>query len=440
MDSTGVDPAGEPPNHSIMNPNASGDGGGSATGTFILTFANRPSSVAVRLRAPTSGFTIAAFDAAGAAIDPSQVSEAGGPYTPSSACCGQYYQARVVVTHAAGIARLEVNSGGQNVFLDNLALGGELPLVDFGTPAGGGDFIDRGFYHPAYPGSTLNRVDLWLTTEAAGTYTVAMTARQNTYDGPVLGVATATAALTPGTSTPVSFVFTEAAVTSGSTVTFAMTQVSPQGLGVYYSMAQPQCGLADRGCITFNPTVETEGTSPPLDTFRRRAVAVRIFGQPGPPLVVGPVGGPGGSAFGPISCAAGSVGTRFTGRAGDDIDQTNLWCSPVSGTTLGPPALAGGVGGTGGLPYDLSCPTGSALTGVHGTSGIARAGVHVIDSLGVQCTNLGTGDPYTSPTVGIPSDTQPFALACPAGMVVKGIEGGQGSLLDRISIRCQVPR
>jgi hypothetical protein len=439
MDSTGVDPAGEPPNHSIMNPNASGDGGGSATGTFVLTFADLPSSVAVRLRAPTSGFTVAAFDAAGAAIE--GISQSGGPYAPSSACCGQYYQARVIVTRAAGIARLEVNSGGQNVFLDNLAIDGGLPLVDFGTPALGGDLIDRGFYHPAYPGATLRRVDLWLSAATPGTYTVALTARQDSYAGLLLGGATVTAALTPGSATPVSFIFPAAQVAPGSIVTFAMTQVSPEGpVGVFYALAAPLCGLDDPNCVTFNPTIETEGTTAPLDTFRRRAVAVRLFGQPGPPLVVGPAGGPGGAAFGPISCAAGSVATRLTGRAGDDIDQTNLWCSPVSGTTLGAPVLAGGVGGAGGSEYDLPCPSGSALTGVHGTAGTVRAGVQVIDTLGVQCTNLATGARHSSPTVGIPSETPPFALACPAGTVVKGIEGGQGSLLDRISIRCQVPR
>jgi hypothetical protein len=193
-------------------------------------------------------------------------------------------------------------------------------------------------------------------------------------------------------------------------------------------------------CITFNPIIETEGTTPPLDTLRRNGVHLRIFGQQAPPSVVGPVGGNGGAAFAPVQCPAGSVATALQGRAGDDIDRTELWCSPISGTTLGAAFFAGGVGGTGGGPYNLSCPAGSAITGVHGLVGVL-GGNSIVDTLGVSCRDIATGDFFTSGTVGIASQTgPPFQLECPAGKVVAGFEGRQGNLLDQVSIRCQIPR
>jgi hypothetical protein len=66
-------------------------------------------------------------------------------------------------------------------------------------------------------------------------------------------------------------------VTPGSLVTFSM--VSSAGLlSVYYDVGT--CGLNDPNCVTANPTIETEGTTPPLDTFRRKGVSVRIIGMP----------------------------------------------------------------------------------------------------------------------------------------------------------------
>ncbi len=155
--------------------------------------------------------------------------------------------------------------------------------------------------------------------------------------------------------------------------------------------------------------------------------------------IAGPVGGTGGVEFGPFLCAPGSVGTGLTGRADGDIDQANLWCSPLTGTTLGTPMIAGGIGGAGGAEYALSCPPGSALTGVHGTAGtVPDVGV-VLDTLGVQCRNLTSGALHLSPTVGIPSGTPSFALICPAGTVMTGFEGRQGIVLEGISIHCAVP-
>ena len=143
---------------------------------------------------------------------------------------------------------------------------------------GTGDRVDRGFYHPSYPGRLLSRVTLWLSADTTGTYTVSMTARAGAYDGPVIGTSTAIVGLTGGAArTPVNFDFAPAAVTPGTLVTFAMTQVSPApapGEIVFYHVGT--CNF-DAGCVTPSPFTETEGTTPPLDTFRRNGVSAIIY-------------------------------------------------------------------------------------------------------------------------------------------------------------------
>ncbi len=156
------------------------------------------------------------------------------------------------------------------------------------------------------------------------------------------------------------------------------------------------------------------------------------------------VGNLGHNDFPPIDCGPGSYGVALRGRAGDDIDQTQLWCSPLSGGVLGAATLAGSVGGGGGSDYGatLSCPANSVMTGIHGMAGQVIWGGTVVDSLGVTCTDLSTGTIVTSPTVGLetplyPGSTTPYAISCPAGMAVAGIAGGQGGLLDWIGLRCR---
>ncbi len=283
IDSTGVDPAG-PTNHSIRNP---GDVGSGFTGTMILTFPASPRGVSFRLRAPTVpqdqfvSLNVVAYDPNGVEIPAAQFVRTGALYTPSSACCGLYRQEAIAISNAGGIGRVEIGAQFGFVWLDNLAIDPYV-LVDFPpTVAGGGDFIYRGFYVPSYPGTSLSSVTVWMKTLTAGTYTVSMTARANAYDGPVIGTSTAIVALPAslGTDTPVTFYFPGAAVAQGSLVTFAMTQVNPAGLDLYYDVGD--CGLNDPNCPTTNPTIETEGTNPSLDTFRRKGVNVTITGAPG---------------------------------------------------------------------------------------------------------------------------------------------------------------
>jgi hypothetical protein len=179
-------------------------------------------------------------------------------------------------------------------------------------------------------------------------------------------------------------------------------------------------------------TATATATSPAGGTSEfSRCVTVASAG----PEAIGPAGGPGGSPF-TISCAAGTHAVALRGRAGDDIDRTELWCSSLEGEGQ---VFAGGVGGDTGADYDnaLTCPANSTLTGVHGRAGAVLFGGEVVDTLGVLCTDR-SGEVVTSQTVGNPAPaTSPFTLSCPAGKHVVGMFGGQGVVLDRIGISCQ---
>ena len=64
------------------------------------------------------------------------------------------------------------------------------------------------------------------------------------------------------------FTFPEVTVSAGTTVTFTLQQVSGPTASVFYAVP-----AGDPGC----PVVQTEDTTPPLSTFRRNGVEIRIF-------------------------------------------------------------------------------------------------------------------------------------------------------------------
>ena len=143
-------------------------------------------------------------------------------------------------------------------------------LIDCDEGQLGGDAYDRGFYVPEFPGVTFDRVDLAFSSKAGGSFTVSLTARAGTYDGPLLGVSEATVTLSGGIDNNVvtSFLFPSPVVTEGSTVTFAIHPVAG-GTDLYYAVG------AFREC----PIVQTEGTTPPLDVWRRDGIRIQIFGS-----------------------------------------------------------------------------------------------------------------------------------------------------------------
>ncbi len=147
------------------------------------------------------------------------------------------------------------------------------------APSGGGDQIDRGFYVPNYPGSTLSEVTLYFSSDVAGSYTFRLTALDSSYDGTVIGSDTATVMLSGDTNVNSPAIFSlRAPVDPGTLIAFKIELVSgPAGsISQFYSVGS--CGF-DWGCSTPCSAIETEDTTPPLSTFRRRGIGVRITGS-----------------------------------------------------------------------------------------------------------------------------------------------------------------
>lgn len=141
---------------------------------------------------------------------------------------------------------------------------------------GGGDLISRGFYFSNFPSSSLGTVTLGYSANTAGSYTIQLTATLDAYNGTVLGVQTVTANIATST-TSVTFNFNNVAVPTGHTVAFSQQQISGSG-ALFFDVG------------TSGPTgvTETDGTTPPLDAFRRAQVGVTITGG-GTPTAAAPV-------------------------------------------------------------------------------------------------------------------------------------------------------
>jgi hypothetical protein len=138
---------------------------------------------------------------------------------------------------------------------------------------GGDDKLSRGFYVQSYPGTNLGTVQMTYWTSVAGSYTISMTARDETYDGPIIGTTQmVTVDLPASTYVTATFDFGGAPVISGTTVTFSQAEGSGPG-SAYYNTGP--CGF-DLNCTTCSGVYQTSGTTPPLDTVRRRSVAVTI--------------------------------------------------------------------------------------------------------------------------------------------------------------------
>ena len=155
-------------------------------------------------------------------------------------------------------------------------------LVNIAPAAGAGDLISSGFYLPSYPGSTLSQATLAFSSGTAGTYTFSLTAHAGAYDGPVLGTSQASVSLdgVQNDTGLASFGYPEVAIPSGSTVAFVVQEVSgPNNGDILYSVSS--CGVNDSSCAIPGPQVtETNGTTPPLDTFRRNGVGLKLLGSP----------------------------------------------------------------------------------------------------------------------------------------------------------------
>lgn len=134
----------------------------------------------------------------------------------------------------------------------------------------GGDASDRGFYMTNFPGVTMDSATLKFVGAIAGTYQVSLTVHSNAYNGPILGTSTITVVLNayPGASTSATFPFAAIPMPKGGTVCFSLAVVSGPASYMYYDVGG--------GC---REVIETEGTTPPLSTFRGLGVDLTITGS-----------------------------------------------------------------------------------------------------------------------------------------------------------------
>jgi hypothetical protein len=151
---------------------------------------------------------------------------------------------------------------------------GQAPVTCNFNTGSAGDAIDRAFYVPNFPASTLGRVQLRFSSSVSGDHVLALTARDSTFDGTLIGTAIASVLLSGTVGSPsdpvVSFNFYGAAVTAGHTVTFAVTPIRiPSNAFVYFDYGYPG------GCSA--PVYETDSTTPPLSTQRRANMGVTIY-------------------------------------------------------------------------------------------------------------------------------------------------------------------
>jgi hypothetical protein len=154
-----------------------------------------------------------------------------------------------------------------------------------------------------------------------------------------------------------------------------------------------------------------------------------------------PRGGSGGQAF-DLDCGADSVLAGVVARTGSLVDAVEALCVKVKadGSWSGGPSSKGRAGGSGGGPASLSCDAGWAVIGIHGRSGA------LVDRLGVRCGKLGVqggtvkiveGNIRRGPSGG--SGGAPFDDSCPGGQVGRGLKGRAGKLVDQIELVCHTP-
>ena len=140
----------------------------------------------------------------------------------------------------------------------------------------GGDLLHRGFYINAFPGTSISKVDLWIGANTAGDYTFELTVREDVYDGPIIEESQANISLTGNTANKqlTTFNFSSNTVQMNSIVTFTISKVSGPG-SCYYATHGEYGGIPEEDILV----IQTNGTTPPLDSNRRYGIAIRVYGH-----------------------------------------------------------------------------------------------------------------------------------------------------------------
>lgn len=131
----------------------------------------------------------------------------------------------------------------------------------------GGDNLSRGFYLSAFPGDTVDTVMLAHRSATTGERTIRLTMRLQNYGGPVLAVAE-TVAWVDNDISPTIFRFDGRKVAPGVPLAFTQEVVAGDDNVVY-----------DVGEGTCTNITQTDGSTPPLDDFRRATVGIMVTGS-----------------------------------------------------------------------------------------------------------------------------------------------------------------
>jgi hypothetical protein len=142
----------------------------------------------------------------------------------------------------------------------------------FACDAGGeADRTTRGFYVSNFPGRSIATVDLHVSADAAGTYDLSLTTRENSFEGGFLGSPAATVTLGADSLAfqKVTFSYAESSFLplEGTTVVFALRATGPGN--VYFEVPHD-----DPAC----PVLETDDQTFPLSTVRRHGVRLAVVG------------------------------------------------------------------------------------------------------------------------------------------------------------------
>jgi hypothetical protein len=158
---------------------------------------------------------------------------------------------------------------------------GSIVVVESPFSDSAGDDLNRGFYVENYGADNLSQVVLQFFTHHTGVYETSLTVRIGTYDGAIVGETKyLSTSMEADVFHEVVYDFGGIDIPVGSLLTFTQEEIGSDEL--YYNT-----GLSPHPQIT-----QTNGTAPPLDSFRRDKVGVTITAIPEPcTLVLLSVGG-----------------------------------------------------------------------------------------------------------------------------------------------------
>ncbi|MBX3189145.1 MAG: hypothetical protein KF819_19135 [Labilithrix sp.] len=175
-------------------------------------------------------------------------------------------------------------------------------------------------------------------------------------------------------------------------------------------------------------------------TFQRLRVpsdatdaAEKLCGIRPPPKIT--AGGAGGYPYRwtcPERMTLGGIGISLADATAEvtepGLASIEAHCRGERGATIGPP-----VGTKSGRAFDIVCPPGAVVIGLHGHADT------VVRDVGAICSPPSrAADPESTPAVGRPAG-DPFRIVCQAPMVAVGIAGAKGALVDAVGVQCATP-